>query len=154
MTIAGAVLTMKGFSVFGGGRTAGGARRLLAVFAVVLASQGNAAGGQLTYSKGQDVSPAFEGWEQAADGSRYFIFGYMNRNWEEEFDVPVGPDNNIQPGGPDQGQPTHLLPRRNLFVFRVQVPKNFTEKSEMVWTLRSEEHTSELQSPVHLVCRL
>src|SRR5713226_6011187 len=141
MTIAGAVLTMKGFSVFGGGRTAGGARRLLAVFAVVLASQGNAAGGQLTYSKGQDVSPAFEGWEQAADGSRYFIFGYLNRNWEEEFDVQVGPDNNVEPGGPDQGQPTHFLPRRNLYAFRVPVPKNFNEKSEMVWTLTAHGKT-------------
>ena len=52
----------------------------------------------------------------------------MNRNWEEEIDVPVGPDNNIQPGGPDQGQPTHFQPRRNRFMFRVRVPKDFSEK--------------------------
>src|SRR4030095_11198233 len=45
------------------------------------------------------------------------------------------PDNNIQPGGPDNGQPTHFLPRRNRFMFRVRVPKNFTEKDEMIWTL-------------------
>src|SRR5205823_6051133 len=79
----------------------------------------------LTYSRGQNVSPAYEGWERNADGSFSFLFGYMNRNWEEEIDVPVGPDNDIEPGGPDQGQPTHYLPRRNPFIFKVRVPKDF-----------------------------
>src|SRR5690348_17886615 len=32
------------------------------------------------------------------------------------------------------------------------IVSNITEMSH--WVLRSEEHTSELQSPVHLVCRL
>ena len=68
------------------GRRTGRSRLLFAALAIVLTRQGTATGVQLTYSKGQNVSPAFEGWEQAADGSRYFIFGYMNRNWEEEFD--------------------------------------------------------------------
>ena len=93
-----------------------------------------------TYSRGQNVSPAFEGWEQNADGSFNFVFGYMNRNWEEEVDAPVGPDNNIEPGGPDQGQPTHFLPRRNRFTFRVRVPKDFGQK-EMVWTLTTKGKT-------------
>jgi hypothetical protein len=43
------------------------------------------------------------------------FFGYMNSNWEEELDVPIGPDNHIDPGGPDQEQPTHFYPRRNMF---------------------------------------
>jgi hypothetical protein len=89
----------------------------------------------LTYSRGQNVSPAYEGWEEDPDGSKYFVFGYMNRNWEEELDVPVGPDNGFNVGPADQGQPTHFLPRRNRFVFRVPVPKGFTEKDELVWTL-------------------
>jgi len=55
-----------------------------------------------SYSRGQNISPAYEGWEEAADGTRYFLFGYMNRNWEEEIDVPVGPDNTVDPGGPDR----------------------------------------------------
>ncbi len=59
----------------------------------------------------------------------------MNRNWEEEIDVPVGADNGFAPGAADQGQPTHFLPRRNRIVFRVPVPKTFTEKDELVWTL-------------------
>ena len=53
----------------------------------------------------------------------------MNRNWEEELDIPIGPDNNFDVGGPDLGQPTHFLPRRNRFVFRVRAPQGFTEKS-------------------------
>ena len=95
----------------------------------------------LSYTKGQNISPAYEGWEQAADGSRYFLFGYMNRNWEEELDVPVGPENGFNIGGADQGQPTHFLPRRNRFVFRVHVPAGFTEKDELVWTLTSHGKT-------------
>src|SRR5262245_59006840 len=59
---------------------------------------------------GQDVSPAFEGWRNNPDGTIDLMFGYFNRNQEQELDVPVGPDNNIEPGGPDQGQPTHFYP--------------------------------------------
>jgi hypothetical protein len=107
--------------------------------AVVLAGQW--IGGQsLTYSRGQNISPAYEGWEQDAGGSFSFLFGYMNRNWEEEIDVPVGPDNDIEPGGPDQGQPTHFLPRRNRFIFKVRAPKDFGAK-EMVWTLTTKGKT-------------
>jgi hypothetical protein len=98
------------------------------------------ASAQLSYSRGQSVSPAYEGWEQNADGSFNLMFGYMNDNWEEEIDVPVGPENNIEPGGPDQGQPTHLFPRRNRFVFRVRVPKDFGDK-ELVWTLTTHGKT-------------
>jgi hypothetical protein len=94
-----------------------------------------------TYSRGQNVSPAYEGWERAEDGSVSFLFGYMNRNWEEELDVPIGRDNEIQPGGPDLGQPTHFLPRRNRFVFKVPVPKGFTVKDEMIWTLTTQGKT-------------
>ena len=96
---------------------------------------------QLSYTKGQNISPAYEGWEQGADGAKYFLFGYMNRNWEEEIDVPVGADNGFSAGGADQGQPTHFLPRRNRFVFRVKVPGTFTEKDELVWTLTTHGKT-------------
>jgi hypothetical protein len=97
-----------------------------------------AAGAQsLAYNSGQNVAPAYEGWEEDADGTKYFLFGYMNRNWEEELDLPVGPANSFSPGAPDQGQPTHFLPRRNIFVFRVKVPAGFTAKDELTWTLTS-----------------
>jgi hypothetical protein len=107
-----------------------------AVVVAALAMLGRTLSAQsLTYTKGQNVAPAFEGWEQDADGSKWFVFGYMNRNWVEEIDVAPGAENTIMPGGPDAGQPTHFLPRRNRFVFRVAVPKTFTEKDEMIWTL-------------------
>ncbi len=68
------------------------------------------------------------------------FFGYMNSNWEEEFDLPVGSDNHIEPGGPDQGQPTHFYPRRNMFLFTIRVPKDFGDK-ELVWTLVTHAKT-------------
>jgi hypothetical protein len=114
------------------------ARLLLVALAVAVVSQRPDA---QTYLRGQNVSPAFEGWEEDADGAKYFLFGYMNRNWEEELDVPIGPDNSIEPGGPDQGQPTHFLPRRNRWVFRVRAPREFSDKDEMVWTLTTRGKT-------------
>jgi hypothetical protein len=117
-----------------------GFRSLLATAALLIACAG-ASAQSLSYSSGQTVAPAYEGWEQAADGTKYFLFGYMNRNWEEELDIPAGPDNGFNLGGVDQGQPTHFLPRRNRFVFKVKVPANFAEKDELVWTLTSHGKT-------------
>src|SRR5579864_3064766 len=95
---------------------------------------------RFTYSKGQSVSPAYEGWMPNEDGSFTLYFGYMNTNWLEEFDLPIGPDNNIEPGGPDQGQPTHFYPRRNPFLFTIHVPKDFGNK-ELIWTLTTHGKT-------------
>jgi hypothetical protein len=89
---------------------------------------------------GLNIAPVYEGWQQNADGSFDLIFGYFNRNWNEWIDVPAGASNTIEPGGPDQGQPTHFLPRRNQFVFRVRVPKDFGNR-ELVWTLTSNGKT-------------
>jgi hypothetical protein len=114
--------------------------RLFCAFAVVVLAYQTASTQMLTYSRGQNVSPAFEGWEKNDDGSFNMMFGYMNRNWEEELDIPVGPDNCLAPGPCDQGQPTHFLPRRNRFVFKVRVPKDFGNK-EMIWTLTSKGKT-------------
>ena len=90
-----------------------------------------------SYSSGQPVWPAFEGWEKNDDGSFNFVFGYMNDNWQQEIDVPAGPDNALEPGGPDRGQPTHFQPRRNRFMFRVRVPHDWGDK-EMTWTLSTQ----------------
>lgn len=114
------------------------ARALFVVLALALTHQG--IGAQLSYTSGQNVSPAFEGWERNPDGTFNLLFGYMNRNWLEELDVPVGPGNSISPGPADQGQPTHFLPRRNRFVFKVQVPADFGDQ-EMVWTLATRGRT-------------
>jgi hypothetical protein len=111
--------------------------RLFVAIAIITASSGVAAQAPTT---GQNVSPVYEGWEQNPDGSFNLVFGYFNRNWEEEIDVPVGPNNSIEPGGPDQNQPTHFLPRRNRFIVRIRVPANFGSK-ELVWTLTTHEKT-------------
>ena len=124
--------------------------RVLGLGAWVLLIAVGASAQSLTYSRGQNVSPAYEGWEIGADGQKYFVFGYMNRNWEEEIDVPVGPDNGFNVGDPDQGQPTHFLPRRNRFVFRVPVPKGFSEKDELVWTLTTQGRTEKAFASLRL----
>ena len=87
-----------------------------------------------TYSKGRHIEPAFEGWRPNDDGTFNMMFGYMNENWEETPDMPVGENNNFSPGDMDRGQPTHFLPRRNRFTFEVAVPSDWGER-ELVWTL-------------------
>jgi hypothetical protein len=91
---------------------------------------------QIHWASGQDVVPVYEGWERNPDGSFNMVFGYMNRNYEEQVDIPVGPNNKIEPGNPDQGQPAHFYPRRQEFVFKVKVPKDWGDK-DLVWTLES-----------------
>jgi len=118
-------------------------KRLLVPLAACLVIQAAAAQTRFTYSSGQTLSPAYEGWMPNDDGSFTMYFGYMNTNWLEEFDVPIGPDNNInniEPGGPDQGQPTHFYPRRNPFLFTVRLPKDFGTK-ELIWTLTAHGKT-------------
>ncbi len=112
--------------------------------AIALAAQ------SLTYTSGQNVSPAYEGWEIGADGQKYFVFGYMNRNWQQEIDVPIGPDNGFNIGAADQGQPTHFLPRRNRFVFRVPVPAGFSDTDELVWTLTTQGKTEKAFASLRL----
>ena len=91
---------------------------------------------QIAPPRGQNVAPAYEGWQENPDGSFNLLFGYFNRNWAEAISVPVGPDNRIEPGGPDRGQPAYFYPRRNRFIFKVRVPADFGDQ-ELVWTLTS-----------------
>src|SRR5258705_279429 len=88
------------------------------------------------YNKGQDIVPVYEGFVPNPDGTFTMYFGYFNRNYQEELDIPVGTDNNIEPGGDDRGQPTHFYPRRQLYVFRVTVPNDWGSEKRMVWTLK------------------
>jgi hypothetical protein len=111
-------------------------RLLFAAAAAFLLFTAAGAQTRFTYSSGQVISPAYEGWRTEDDGTLTMVFGYMNQNWQEEFDIPVGPENSIEPGGPDQGQPTHFYPRRNPFLFSIKVPKDFGDK-EIIWTLKT-----------------
>jgi len=98
-------------------------------------------GGMLTYSRNQPVIPAYEGYHPNADGTCDMWFGYLNQNYHEEPDIPVGANNNVgpKPYGPDAGQPAHFLPRHNRYVFKVTVPKDYDK--EVVWTLTSHGKT-------------
>ena len=99
-----------------------------------------ASGQTIIYSRGQNVVPAFEGWEQNPDETYSLWFGYMNRNMDEKVRIPIGPDNKLVPGPLDAGQPTYFQPRRNRYVFQVTVPSDFGT-NEVVWTLTSHGKT-------------
>jgi hypothetical protein len=87
------------------------------------------------YNSGQGIQPIFEGWSHAPDGSINMHFGYLNRNYVEMPHIPVGPNNIIEPGGPDRGQPTFFYTRTNRNLFTVNVPKGWPINRDVVWTL-------------------
>jgi len=89
---------------------------------------------------GQSITGAFEGWFGNPDGSYSLLLGYYNRNVKQELDIPIGANNRIEPGGPDQGQPTHFLTGRQWGVFTVTVPKDFGTK-KLIWTLVAHGQT-------------
>src|ERR1700689_2084241 len=100
---------------------------------------------QVQYARGQNVAPVFEGWERNPDGTFSMVFGYLNRNYEEELDIPVGPANTIEAGpgtSGDRGQPTHFYPRRQRFLFRVVVPADWNKEQKVIWTLTLRGHTN------------
>jgi hypothetical protein len=90
--------------------------------------------------RGASITPAYEGWYPNADGSFSLLVGYYNRNTKEALDIPAGPNNRLEPGGPDQGQPTHFEIGRQWGVFVVKVPKDFGAKT-ITWTIVSNGET-------------
>jgi hypothetical protein len=96
---------------------------------------------------GQAVYPVYEGWYKNPDGSFTMLFGYFNRNSKQALDVAIGPNNRIEPFGPDAGQPTHFDPKRGWGVFTVKVPKDFGAK-KVVWALTANGFTNSV--PGHL----
>ncbi len=99
-----------------------------------VAGQLSSVSGPLQHARGQNVAPVYEGWYRSPDGAINVSFGYLNKNYEEAVDAPIGPSNRIEPGPVDQGQPTHFLPRRQYGVFVVTLPKD-QPKTEITWTL-------------------
>jgi hypothetical protein len=102
---------------------------------------------------GLRVAPFFDGWYENPDGTIALSFGYSNLNRNEVVEIPLGPDNNIQPKEYDGRQPTSFPPvvptaggdgsgapsggdrrQRERGVFTVTVPAGF--KGDVVWTLR------------------
>lgn len=96
---------------------------------------------QAIRERGSSLTGAYEGWYYGKDGSTYALLGYFNRNTKQEFDIPAGPNNRVEPGGPDQGQPTHFAPGRQWGVFAVKLPKDLGAK-RMSWTLVANGFTN------------
>jgi len=98
---------------------------------------------------GTSITGAFEGWFDNPDGSHSLLVGYMNRNRAQELDIPIGPNNLIEPGGPDRGQPTHFLPGRQWGMFVVTVPKEFNAQQRLTWTLVANGQTTSIPLRLH-----
>ena len=96
---------------------------------------------ELPGNAGGPVFAAFEGWGPLKDGSNALLVGYFNRNKQQALDIPIGPENRIEPGGPDYGQPTHFLSGRQYGMFAIIVPKDFGNK-KLTWTIVANGQTS------------
>src|SRR4051812_1201759 len=97
---------------------------------------------------GTSITGSFEGWFDKPDGSHVFLVGYYNRNIQRDMDIPIGPENRIDPGGPDMGQPTHFIASRQTGVFTVTMPKSFSSTQRLTWTLVVNGITTSI--PLHL----
>ena len=93
--------------------------------------------------RGVSITPAYEGWYQNADGTYTLLVGYFNRNKGEALDIPVGPNNRIEPGPIDQGQPTHFQTGRQWGVFVIKVPKDFGTKT-LTWYVTANGETQSI----------
>ena len=102
---------------------------------------------------GQRVAPFFDGFYENADGSVVLSFGYSNLNATEVVEIPLGPNNFIEPKEFDGRQPTSFPPvsgggptgarrDRERGVFTVTVPATF--KGDVVWTLRHAGQTNKV----------
>ena len=115
------------------------------IFLIAMAAASAAAAQSLPFEPvhdaGQSITGAFEGWFPNPDGSFSMLLGYYNRNQKQSMEVAVGPNNRIEPGGPDRGQPTHFLPGRQWGVFTITVPKDFGEQ-KLTWTLVTNGKTT------------
>lgn len=116
---------------------------------VLLSAQGLQLPSEPKKAFGGSVTPAFDGWFENADGTRSFLVGYFSRNTEQTLDIPIGPNNRIEPGGPDLGQPTHFLPGRNVGMLVVTVPKDFTLQQRLTWTLTANGQTNSVPFRLH-----
>lgn len=108
---------------------------------------------------GLRVTPFFDGWYANPDGTVTLSFGYSNLNRNEVVEIPLGPDNFIEPKEYDGRQPTSFPPaapdvsadgagagrgrgparrERERGVFTVTVPAG---SRDVVWTLRYRGQT-------------
>ena len=100
------------------------------------------------HESGASVTGAFEGWFKNPDGTFNLLLGYYNRNTKQDVDIPIGPNNRIEPGGPDRGQPTHFLTGRQWGMFVVKVPADFGT-NKITWTIVANGLTTVIPASLH-----
>jgi hypothetical protein len=88
---------------------------------------------------GLPVLPIMEGWYPNPDGSVTISFGFVNRNTEEAVDIPIGPNNFIEPAEFNGMQPTHFGVDRQIGAFTVTLPAERRNES-IWWHLKTGEH--------------
>ena len=97
---------------------------------------------QLFRARGGPVIPIFNGWYVNPDGTKELCFGYFSTNTEEVLEIPIGPDNFIEPVEFDGVQAAHFLPIRGTpdggrmyqCIFTVNIPGDY--EGDVRWTLR------------------
>jgi hypothetical protein len=91
---------------------------------------------------GQPVIPTFDGWVLEADGTASLCVGYYNLNLDEALEIPIGPNNYIEPEEYNGIQPTYFNPvplrarnkAKHYCVFTVNVPVG--GQDTITWHLR------------------
>ena len=95
-------------------------------------------------ASGQIVAPVYEGWFKSGD-EIYALFGYFNPNTQEIVNVPVGPNNKVESGALDHGQPTRFYPGRHHGVVAMAVP-DAAAMTELNWVLTVQNETLSIPS--------
>ena len=104
---------------------------------------------------GEAIWPAYESWTRNEDGTLTLLLGYFNRN-DVVIEIPIGDDNRMGPGDPDNGQPTHFLPGRHIGVFSVRVTEEEAQR-KLTWAIRVNNQLSEIafgQNPEYFADQL
>ena len=91
-------------------------------------------------ARGSTVTPAYEGWYDNGDGTVTLSWGFYNRNSQETLEIPMGPDNFIEPARFDGVQPTHFPPDRQWGAFGVVIPADY-DGDRVTWTLKVRGRT-------------
>ena len=76
-------------------------------------------------ASGEAIFPALEGWGPDKNGETLILLS-AHRNKTQELDIPIGPDNRIEPEDPDYGQPPLLC---GPAARRIKVPKGFRQQA-------------------------
>jgi hypothetical protein len=119
------------------------------LFAVCALSSAQSLPLEPIHESGASVTGAFEGWFKNDDGTFSLLLGYFNRNTKQEVDIPIGPNNHMEPGGPDRGQPTHFLTGRQWGMFTVKVPADFGN-NKLTWTLVANGQSMVIPASLHV----